>query len=147
MNLQQILENEFNFKRYSAHHSQPDQFINYLSQFGTFKLYGSFNDYLRDENLDIIITSEHGFNLFMEEYSYIMDELNSLSYEDIKKPFLFAEANSNNMDNIKHHFALLNDINSESDLIGFINEVLRELGEVTHSTGIKNEYEVTGITQ
>lgn len=76
-----------------------------------------------------------------------MDELNSLSYEDIKKPFLFAEANSNNMDNIKHHFALLNDIKSESDLIGFINEVLRELGEVTHSTGIKNEYEVTGITQ
>lgn len=124
MEIKDILKGEFKFNKWNGYKAQADEFENDLSEFGTFVIYDNLESFENDHE-------------FYEEHHY-----NSLEGIDKEKPILIGEANT--FEN-PVHFEAIENIKNESDLINFINDVLSDLGEVTHSTGIKNEYEVVGL--
>lgn len=77
------------------------------------------------------------------ESNLSMDSFNEIKYQDINKPVLYGEATANH--EVSTHFISIDNIKDESDLISFVNDVLKDIGEVTHSMGLKNEYEVVGV--
>lgn len=152
--IQNILNGEFKFKQWSSHQKEPKEFENDLSQFGSFAVYNDFQEFLQhndhlivDEEgdpLDIeeILKSEKSYNAFINERELVIDQSNNLFYGDIANPLVHGASNTPEH---KEHFAGLYEVIDESDLISFINEVLQDLGEVTHSSGSRNEYEVVEI--
>lgn len=152
-NIQNILNGDFQFNKWSSHQASPENFDGDLSEFGTFDVYEDFKSFLSDYEflledaegtllgVDMILSDKDNFDNHFESSSVKSGE-NDIEYSMINKPFIFGEANTH--DN-PMHFISLDNIKDESDLIAFINDVLMDLGEVTHSAGIKNEYEVVKV--
>lgn len=157
-NIQEVLNGSFTFKKYSSYKAEVEEFVNDLSEFMKFNIYEDFthlleeNEYLREDeegNLiplqDIMPNSMEGekvFSDFLEDKLYISD-WNSLSLDDVGEAIIFSEAKADRETYV--HLKKVSSIENELDLITFINEVIRDIGEVTHSTGVKNEYEVVKI--
>lgn len=153
-NIQEALEGWFEFKHWSRYRNASKDFEDDLSEFGTFQIYDNFKDFLQNNdhwlldsdgeliNIDEILLNEDSFNKFRESHLE-MDSFNEIKYQDINKPVLYGEASASH--EVRTHFISVDNIKDESDLIGFINDVLKDLGEVTHSTGLKNEYEVVKL--
>lgn len=118
--------------------------------YDNFKEFLNNHDYLIEDgegqllDVDNILKNKESFIEFRDGM-VSMDRFNDINFEDINKPILFGEATEVMESNM--HFEAVENIKDESDLINFINDVLREHGEVTHSTGSKSEYEVAGISE
>lgn len=149
MNIEKQLNGWFKFHKYSSYKVKREEFENKLDEFGTFKVYDNFeqflldNDYLlEDQDGDIMTVNDFISNSFTEymDNSIMVNNFNTLDFYNKDKPFIFGEARANS--ETYHHFASLEHIASKRDLLGFINDVLKDLGEVTHATGTRNEYEV-----
>jgi len=157
MNIQEILKGDFQFKQWSSHKSAPKEFENDLSKFGTFEIYKTFGEFLRENDhfledekgqlleLDVILGSPKNFYEFLENHMQIADN-EGPNPNELHQPIVYGRIDDLNTE-VKEHFIQLYDINDESDLLNFINDTLKDFGEVTHSTGLKNEYEVVGIVK
>ena len=151
--IERILDSWFRFKEWNSFKKEPIYFESTLEDFATFKIYMNFKEFLLDHDfylendeerldIDVILSNQDSFKQFVEERLF-MSEFYGLHYENINLPFLFGEAKKDVEPVL--YFEYLDDINDEADLISFINEVLSDLGEVTHSTGVKPQYEVIGV--
>lgn len=154
-NLNDVLKGWFKFNEWSAYKNDATEFENTLDKFGQFDIYTNFKEFLKynpiylenDETGQIIdikqaLSNEENFNEFMQQ-QFNQSSWHEMTYENIDKPFLFGQINDSTEPT--EHFISLEEIRNENDLIVFINEVLNDLGEVTHSTGRKNKYEVVSI--
>ena len=156
MNIQEILKGDFQFKQWSSHKNAPEEFENDLSKFGTFTVYETFADFLEDNDhfleseteepieLDVILDNAKHFNDFLETKMQIADG-EGPNINELHQPIVYGVIDDNPSG--YQHFIQMYDIQEESDLLNFINDTLKDFGEVTHSTGLKNEYEVVGIVK
>lgn len=153
-NLQETLNGWFNFNEWSSYQNQPKEFSSQLSEFLSFKIYSNFKEFLtnndhylvdfdgNDININEVLSSKENFSEFVEN-QFNFSSLYDISYEQINEEILYAQAYDTTEP--RDFIELVSNIKSENDLLVFLNEVLTDCGEVTHSTGIKNKYEVTGI--
>lgn len=153
MDIKTVLESDFIFKKWSSYKKESDNFNDTLDNFLSIEVYKNFREFVETNihlfenegktNLEIL-RNETIFNDFME--SVYTSNFNYLLFDNINKPFLFTTISNeyHNLDT-RFHFITLEDIKNEFDLIAFINEVLKDIGEVTHTSGLKNEYEVVEV--
>lgn len=153
--LEKVLKGFFKFKSWSSYETQPRDFENKLEPFGWFSVYKNFKDFLENNkwnledfdgnrlDMDAILSTKEKFAEYMDVY-FNLSGVNQLTFEQLDEPLLYAEAKDTTEP--YNHFISLSDLKTEDDLFCFINEVLRDLGEVTHSTGIKNECTVVAIS-
>ncbi|RKJ31446.1 hypothetical protein D7X33_40395, partial [Butyricicoccus sp. 1XD8-22] len=101
-------------------------------------------DQVSKSDLEEVISDKSVFETFKNDYLVTMDSYNSIKFEHIHEPILFGEAEVKGVERIQHYLPI-KEIKSPDNLIAFINDVLKDIGEVTHSTGVQNQYRVTGI--
>lgn len=155
-----ILNDWFRFKQYSSYKVEVEEFENTLQDFGTFEVYDNFahllndNEYLREDEEgelipinDIMPSSLEGEKIFSDFLEDILniDNFNRISLDDTREPIILGEALANH--EVNKHLIRVSELEKNSDLLNFINDVLRDLGEVTHSTGTKNKYEVVEMLE
>jgi hypothetical protein len=153
-NLQETLKGWFKFKEWSAHKKQPTEFVDTLDAFIWIDTYNNFKDfllhndiYLEDpegEHLDIneVLSTKERFSEFKDN-QFNLSLSNDIEFEQINEPVIYAQVKG--IIEPQDHFITLSTIKTVDDLLAFINEVLTDVGEVTHYTGLKNKYEVIGI--
>lgn len=155
-NLPEILKGWFKFKEWSSYQNQPNEFSEQLSKFGKFTVYNNFKELLmnmpiyledyegngNDYAIDDVLSSQEKFDNFIES-QFNFSRFHTITFDRINEPVLYAQASDTTepLDFI----VLVENIKTENDLIVFIDEVLRDIGEVTHSTGLRNKYEVISI--
>lgn len=152
-NLQEVLNGWCTFNGWSSYQREPKVFSNKLNEFGTFKVYNNFTEFLKDNDhflvdddgneLDVnrIISNEEEFTSFLEN-QLNPSPLFTLSFECINEPFLFGRADSSDPN---EYFELVSNMKNEKDVLLFVNKVLTDCGEVSHASGRKNQYEVVSI--
>lgn len=151
--VQEILDGWFDFNEWTSYQRDPKPFSNTLEEFGIFAIYNNFQEFLKEQDhylidadgeeiqIKDVLKDEESYNTFLEQ-QFNLHSYNRLDFQDINKPFLFGKANeSDTSDNLE----LLENLNEEYQILGFINDVLKDIDEVTHASGVKNKYEVIGI--
>ena len=153
--LNKIINSDFKFKQYSSYRSETLDFENNISEFGNFVIYDDFKSFLQDNehfieteeglllDVDYIVENEHNFKMFMFIECFMSHGTGNLSFNDVSKPIIYGKA----YDSEHYHLESIESFENTDDVLTFINEVLKDLGEVTHSTGVKNEYYVTDIVE
>lgn len=153
VNIQNVLDEWFVIREWSANKVDPRVFTDKLKEFGSFTIYENFRDFLNNNEylfedsewtIDSILSGKENFSEFIDQ-NLNVSAFHEIRYEDAEKPFLYATANE--VIEPKDYFVLLENIKDEDDLIVFVNDVLENLGQVTHSQGLKNKYEVVGIDE
>lgn len=154
--VEESLKELYDMKSWSSVKNEPREFNNFLNEFGSFEVYNNYRDFLETndyylydfegEEIEVedVLSSKENYEQFVENHmnaSY----LNTIQYEDINKEMLFGLAK----DTTEPHenFVLLEELKTESDLVSFVNDVISDHGEVTHSSGLKSQYEVIGKYQ
>lgn len=146
----------FNFKEWRSYINEPYKFVNRLDEFGVFEVYNNFKEFLEDNqnwiddvNYELqekdskqyevseILENKDVFCMFVDRLNTGFD---SLEYKNINKPFIYVRVYDTT--EAIEFFELAENIKSEDDLIIFINNVLSDIEKVTHSSGLKNKYEV-----
>lgn len=153
VNIQNVLDEWFVIREWSANKVDPRVFTDKLKEFGSFTIYENFRDFLNNNEylfedsewtIDSILSGKENFSEFIDQ-NLNVSTFHEIRYEDAEKPFLYATAYE--VIEPKDYFILLESIKNEDDLIVFVNDVLENLGQVTHSQGLKNKYEVVGIDE
>ena len=156
--LEKILDGYFIFNQWSRHHDAAKESMNDLGEFMYIQILDSFSelyntDYKYEydfEFLDIeidpntVLTDPEEF----EKFWFIFDDFikaDSLTFYNTGEPIILAKLK--NTGQAPDRIVVLSDIKTESDLIEFLNDVLIDLGEVTHSKGIEQEYRITSISK
>lgn len=153
---EELIKLWYNFNKWSAIKEQPKQSFNQLDEFMYIQTYSSFRRwfmevcYNEDEfdfgdltiDRDKVLTEPEEFERFCWVNEENMD-FGNLSFYMIDEPILIAS--SKDTENCKEYYEVVGMIESEDEFIAYLNLVLEDFGEVTHSSGLKPEYKITSI--
>lgn len=153
MDLEKVINGWFNFKHWYSYKSQPLEFQNNLNEFVYINIVSSFKEYFESDiydnyefdlgdmviDKDKVLTDPKEFEKFCSAYG---DSINfgSLTFYSIDKPIILISA-KDTTEPIQY-IELVKAIKDEYELISLLNEALEDIGQVTHSSGLKSEYEV-----
>ena len=157
--LEKILDGYFIFNQWSRQQEAPKEFMNDLGEFMYIQILDSFSelynsDYKHEydfEVLDIeidpktVLTDAEEF----EKFWLIFDDFikaDSLTFYNTSEPIILAKLK--NTGQAPDRIVVLSDIKTEADLIEFLNDVLWDIGETTHtSKGNQQVYAVVKIAE
>jgi len=154
--IEKILDGYFIFNQWYKYQEAPKEFMNDLGEFMYIQVIDNFRDFYKSDILgnydfdlvidsDKVLTDPEEFEKFFFAWKDQFD-FDGLILDQIDEPFLLASAK--NTDQSRDVCILLSDIKTEADLIEFLNDVLWDIGETTHtSKGNQQIYTVVKIAE
>ena len=157
--LEKILDGYFIFNKWRIHKEAPKKFMNDLGEFMYIQILDSFselynNEYKKDFdfnfgdmeiNPETVLTDSEEF----EKFWFCLDDFikaDSLTFYNTGEPIILAKLK--NTGQAPDRIVVLSDIRNEADLIEFLNDVLLDIGETTHtSKGNQQIYTVVKIAE